>query len=60
MTRIGGKSNLVVDNNVDSSVSGVVRKVRQVEGLKHHSLATEGSVTMQQDGHDLRDDNSIR
>lgn len=53
MPRISGETNLVVDDNVNGAVGGVVGKVRQVEGLEHNSLSAEGSVTVKQHGHDF-------
>lgn len=49
MPRVGGESDLVVHDDVDSAVRGVGGQVRQVHGLEHHTLAGEGCVTVKQD-----------
>jgi hypothetical protein len=53
VTRIGGETNLVVDDDVDGSVGGVVGQVRQMHCLEDDSLTAEGGVTVEHDGHDL-------
>lgn len=45
---------LVVDNHMHGAVGGVRGQVTQVEGLIDHTLAGEGSIPMDQDGHDLQ------
>ena len=44
---------LVVDNEVDGTMSGVVRQVREVECLIDHPLASKCCIPMKQDGHHL-------
>jgi len=53
MPGIGGETNLVVDDNVNGAVGGVVGQVGQVEGLEHNALTAEGSITVKQHGHDF-------
>lgn len=48
MARVRGEANLVVDDNVDGAVRGVVRQICQVEGLVHNALAAEGCVTVKE------------
>lgn len=45
---------LVVDHHVYCAVCGVGGEVRQVEGLVNDPLACERSITVQQNGHHLR------
>lgn len=45
---------LVVDNDMHRAIGGVRGQVAQMEGLIHHTLACEGSIPMDQDGHDLQ------
>ena len=44
--RIGGETNLVVDDHVDGAVGGVVREVRQMEGLIYHPLTYRCTLTV--------------
>ena len=44
---VSGEANLVVADDVDGAVGGVVRQVGQVEGLIDNTLAREGSVTVE-------------
>lgn len=44
---------LVVDHHVHGAIGGVRGQVAQVEGLIDHTLASKGSISMDQDGHDL-------
>lgn len=53
MPGISGETDLVVDDNVNGAVGGVVRQVGQVEGLENNALTAEGSVTVEQHGHDF-------
>lgn len=53
MSRISSESNLVVSNNVNCSMCGIVGQIGQVHGFKHYTLATESGVTVEQDGHYL-------
>lgn len=47
MSRIGGETDLVVDDDVDGTVSGVVGQVGQMHRLKHDALAAECGVAVQ-------------
>lgn len=53
MTWIGGETDLVVHDNVNRTVGGVVRQIGQMHRFVHDTLTGEGSVTVQQDGHNL-------
>lgn len=53
MPGVGGKANLVVDNDVDRAVSRVIRQIGQVHGLENDTLPAESSVAVQKNGHDL-------
>ncbi len=53
MTRIGGETNLVIGNDMNSAAGRVVRKIRQSERLVHDALTGESSVTVQKDRHRL-------
>ena len=48
---VGSEANLVVDNDVDRPVSGVVGKVGEVKGLVDHTLSGECSIAMEKDTH---------
>jgi hypothetical protein len=47
-------SYLVVDDHVDSAVGSVGWQVAEVEGLVHDTLASKGSIPVQEDGHHLQ------
>ena len=49
----GIMSYLIIDNNVNGAVGGVVGQVTQVEGLIHNTLAGKGGITMDQNTHHL-------
>ena len=49
----GIMSYLIVDNNVNGAIGGVVGQVTQVEGLIHNTLAGKGGITMDQNTHHL-------
>ena len=51
--RIGGEADLVVDDEMNRAAGAVAVEVGEVEGLRHHSLAGEGGVAMQQQAHHL-------
>jgi hypothetical protein len=53
MTRIGGETNLVIGNDMNSATGRVVRQIRQSERLVHDALTGESSVTVQKDRHRL-------
>lgn len=59
VARIGSEADLIVGNNVDGSVSRVVGQVGQVECLKHHALATESCISVEQDRHHLHQQHDI-
>ena len=44
---------LVVDDEVDGSMGGVVGEVREVERLIDHPLTSKCCITVKQDGHHL-------
>ena len=46
-------SYLIIDDNVNGAVGGVVGQVTQVEGLIHNTLAGKGGITMDQNTHHL-------
>lgn len=48
-SRIGGKTNLVVGDNMDSAMSGVFRQFRQMESFEHNTLTAERGITVEQD-----------
>lgn len=45
---------LVVDNHVNGAVGCIGWQVAEMEGLIHDTLASKGSVPMQQDRHHLQ------
>ena len=49
-------SYLIVDNNVNGAIGGVVGQVTQVEGLIHNTLAGKGGITMDQNTHHLQNE----
>ncbi len=51
--RAGGEADLVVDDEMDRAAGGVALELRQEQRLRHHALAGEGGIAVQQDGHDL-------
>lgn len=53
MSWIGGETDLVVDNNVNGTMSGVVGQVGQMHCLEHNALAAECGVAVQKYRHDL-------
>lgn len=52
-TGIGGEADLVVGHHVDGAVGGVVGQIRQMHRLVDDTLAAEGGIAVNQDGHDL-------
>lgn len=54
MPRIGGESNLIVHNDVDGTVSRVIRQVGEMHRLENNTLTTERGVSMQENRHHLR------
>lgn len=54
MSRIGGETNLIVYDDVYSSMSGVSWQIRQVHRFKNNTLSTEGSISMEKNRHNLK------
>ena len=50
-SRVRGEANLVVDDDVDCPVGGVVGEVAEVEGLVHDALTREGSISVKEKAH---------
>ena len=44
---------LIVDDDMDRTMCGVRGEFAEVEGLVYNSLSSEGSVSVDQNGHDL-------
>lgn len=51
----GFAPHLVVHHDVDGAMGGVGGQVTQVECLVHNALASKSGISMQEDGHHLRD-----
>lgn len=49
--RISGETDLVVDDNVDSTASAVGRQIMEAHGFVDNTLTSKGSVTVHQDSH---------
>ena len=47
--RIGGEADLVVDDDVDGARRAMAAQARQAHALRHHALAGEGGVAMDQE-----------
>ena len=45
----GGKTDLVIDDDVHRTAGAITACLRQIEGLLIHTLPCEGSISMQQD-----------
>lgn len=54
MSWICRESNLVVDDDMDGTVSSVVGQVGQVHRLENDALTAESCVTVQKHRHDLK------
>ena len=52
--RIGGEADLVVDDEVDRAAGAVTRGAREPEALRHHALAGEGRVAVDEQRHHRR------
>ncbi len=52
--RVGGESNLVVDDDVDGAAGGITVELRQIQRFGHHALPGEGGVAMDQNRDDAR------
>jgi hypothetical protein len=50
---VGSETDLVVDDNVNGTTSGAHWKTRHVNSLINNTLTSEGSITVNLDGHDL-------
>mmetsp|Transcript_39817 Transcript_39817/g.62933 ORF Transcript_39817/g.62933 Transcript_39817/m.62933 type:complete len:479 (-) Transcript_39817:382-1818(-) len=50
ISRVSGETNLVVDNNVDTSSSCVFRQIIQVKRLINNTLSSKSSITVHQQG----------
>ena len=50
--RIGGEADLVVDDEVDRAAGAVALQARQAEAFRHHALAGEGRVAVDEERHD--------
>jgi hypothetical protein len=50
-TRIGGETNLVVDNQVNGTSGGESRERVEAETLVDNTLSSEGSITMEENTH---------
>ena len=49
----GCKSDLVIDNDMDSASDCIIPEIRHLHGLKHDTLSGKGSVTMDQNRHNF-------
>ena len=50
---VGGESDLVVGDDVDGALGGVLGELAHVEALVDDALSGEGGVAVEQHGHDL-------
>ena len=48
IARIGGEADLVVDDEMDRAAGTVTLQPRQAEAFRHHALAGEGGIAVQQ------------
>jgi hypothetical protein len=55
MDRIGGETNLIVDNDVDSTSDIEIFHTGHLHGLVDYTLSSKGSISVQQYGNHVAD-----
>ena len=51
LLRVGGEADLVVDDQMDHPARRVSRQPGEVDGLRHHTLGSEGGIAVDKEGH---------
>lgn len=54
-SRISSEADLIIDHNMDSSMSSICWKFRQVHCFKYNTLSSKSCITMKQDRHHLNE-----